>query len=84
MDRDPDPRYSLQYHDGTRTETIPISRSTGEVYELQDEMTMMVRAVRDGGPIAATGTDGKWAVALCLAAQRSAETGQLVSVADFV
>lgn len=84
MDRDRHPRFSLQYHDGSRTETIPITKCTGEVYELEDEMAMMVRALRDGGPIAATGADGKWSVALCLAAQRSVDSGQIVSVADFV
>jgi myo-inositol 2-dehydrogenase/D-chiro-inositol 1-dehydrogenase len=82
MDRDFHPRFSLQYHDGSKTETIPITKITGEVYELEDEMAMMVRAVRDGGPIAATGSDGKWSVALCLAAQRSVDTGQIVSVSD--
>jgi myo-inositol 2-dehydrogenase/D-chiro-inositol 1-dehydrogenase len=84
LDRDFHPHFSLQYHDGTKTESIPISKITGEVYELEDEMAMMVRAVRDGGPIAATGTDGKWSVALCLAAQHSVDSGQMVSVADFV
>jgi len=84
MDRDFHPTFSLRYHDGTKTETIPITKITGEVYELEDEMAMMVRAVRDGGPIAATGTDGKWSVALCLAAQRSVDSGQIVSVADFL
>lgn len=84
LDRDFHPHFSLQHHDGTRTETIPIPKITGEVYELEDEMAMMVRAVRDGGPIAATGVDGKWSVALCLAAQRSVDSGQLVSVTDFV
>ncbi len=83
MDRDFHPRFSLQYHDGTKTENIPITKITGEVYELEDEMAMMVRAVRDGGPIAATGTDGKWSVALCLAAQRSVDTGAIVAVTDF-
>ncbi len=84
MDRDFHPMFSLRYHDGAKTETIPLTKITGEVYELEDEMAMMVQAVRDGGPIAATGTDGKWSVALCLAAQRSVDTGQVVSVADFV
>jgi myo-inositol 2-dehydrogenase / D-chiro-inositol 1-dehydrogenase len=84
MDRDFHPTYSLRYHDGTKMETIPIPKTTGEVYELEDEMTMMVRAVRDGGSISATGNDGKWSVALCLAAQRSVDTGQMVSVADFM
>jgi len=84
MDRDFQPTFSLRYHDGVKTESVPITKITGEVYELEDEMAMMVRAVRDGGPIAATGADGKWSVALCLAAQRSVDTGQIVSVADFV
>jgi hypothetical protein len=34
--------------------------------------------------VAATGEDGKWSVALCLAAQRSVDTGQVVSVAEFM
>jgi myo-inositol 2-dehydrogenase/D-chiro-inositol 1-dehydrogenase len=84
MDRDFHPRFSLQHHDGAKTENIPIAKITGEVYELEDEMAMMVRAVREGGPIAATGMDGKWSVALCLAAQHSVDTGQIVSVTDFV
>jgi myo-inositol 2-dehydrogenase/D-chiro-inositol 1-dehydrogenase len=84
MDRDFRPTFSLRYHDGTKMETIPIPQTSGEVYELEDEMAMMVRAVRDGGPIAATGNDGKWSVAMCLAAQRSVDTGQMVSVADFM
>ena len=84
MDRDFHPTFSLRYHDGSKIETIPIEKITGEVYELEDEIAMMVRAVRDGGPIAATGADGKWSVALCLAAQRSVDTGQIVSVADIL
>ena len=57
---------------------MPIDRPTGEVYELVDQMAMMVRAVREGGPPAVTGEDGRWSVALCLAAQRSVETGGTV------
>jgi hypothetical protein len=40
----------------------------------------MVHAVRDGGPLAATGKDGKRAVELCLAAEQSVETGTPVSL----
>jgi myo-inositol 2-dehydrogenase/D-chiro-inositol 1-dehydrogenase len=43
----------------------------------------MVRAVRDGAAVAATGEDGRWSVAMCLAAQRSVETGGVVSFAEF-
>jgi myo-inositol 2-dehydrogenase/D-chiro-inositol 1-dehydrogenase len=80
MDRDFHPRFALKYHNGETVVEIPLARPTGEVYELEDEITMMVQAVRDGGPVAATGSDGRLAVALCLAAQRSVDMGQVVSL----
>lgn len=82
LDRDFHPSFTLRYHDGETTRVIPIEKITGEVYELADEIAMMVRAIRDSGPIAATGLDGKWAVALCLAAQRSVDTDAVVSLRD--
>ncbi|HEY8504683.1 MAG TPA: Gfo/Idh/MocA family oxidoreductase [Gemmataceae bacterium] len=84
MDRTFHPSYSLRYHDGEKVTEIPIETPTGEVYELEEEMAMMVRAVREGAPVAATGEDGKWSVALCLAAQRSVDTGGVVSVREFM
>ncbi len=84
LDRDFHPTFSLRYHNGEQTEVIPINKITGEVYEVEDEIAMMVRAIRDGGPIAATGCDGKWAVALCLAAQQSVDTGAVVSLREFI
>jgi myo-inositol 2-dehydrogenase/D-chiro-inositol 1-dehydrogenase len=79
MDRDFHPSFGLKYHDGDQLVDIPLARLTGEVFELEDEIAMMVAAVRDGTPVAATGTDGKMSVALCLAAQESIETGRIVS-----
>jgi myo-inositol 2-dehydrogenase/D-chiro-inositol 1-dehydrogenase len=84
MDRDFHPRFALKYHDGDKAVDVPITKITGEVYELEDEMAMMVRAVRQGTPVAATGADGKWSVALCLAAQRSVDTGAIVSIQEFL
>jgi myo-inositol 2-dehydrogenase/D-chiro-inositol 1-dehydrogenase len=80
MDRTPQPTFSLKHHDGQEVREVPIGRSAGEFYELEDEMAMMVRAVRDGSPVAASGEDGRWSVALCLAAQRSVESGEAVPV----
>jgi myo-inositol 2-dehydrogenase/D-chiro-inositol 1-dehydrogenase len=80
MDRTPHPTFSLKHHDGQETRDVPIGRTPGEFYELEDEMAMMVRAVRDGGPVAARGEDGRWSVALCLAAQRSVESGAVVAI----
>jgi myo-inositol 2-dehydrogenase/D-chiro-inositol 1-dehydrogenase len=84
LDRDFHPTFSLKHHDGDKAVEVPITKVTGEVYELEDEMAMMVRAVRDGAPVAATGADGKWSVGLCLAAQQSVDTGQVVSIPEFM
>jgi myo-inositol 2-dehydrogenase/D-chiro-inositol 1-dehydrogenase len=84
MDRTFHPQFSLRHHDGSTVRDVPISKITGEVYELEDEMATMVRAVREGAAVAATGNDGKWSVALCLAAQRSVDTGAVVSIPEFL
>jgi myo-inositol 2-dehydrogenase/D-chiro-inositol 1-dehydrogenase len=83
MDRDTQPRFTLTHHDGNRTAAVHLPKPSGEVYELADEIAMMVRAVRDGAPVAATADDGRWSVALCRAAQRSIATGAVVPMADF-
>ena len=59
---------------------VPIARTAGELFELEDQVQMMVRAVRDGAPLAATGEDGRWSVALCLAAAESVEKGMPVVI----
>jgi myo-inositol 2-dehydrogenase/D-chiro-inositol 1-dehydrogenase len=84
MDRTFHPTFSLRSFDGENARDVRIERVTGEVFELEDEVAMMVRAVREGGPIAATGEDGRRAVALCLAAQRSVDTGAVVSLDEYL
>jgi myo-inositol 2-dehydrogenase/D-chiro-inositol 1-dehydrogenase len=54
---------------------VPITRITGEVYELADEIIQVAQAVRGTGPVAATGEDGLWSVKMCLKAQESVERG---------
>ncbi len=58
------------------------AKPTGEVYELHDQVAMMVRAVRLGGELSCTGEDGRQSVALCLAAQESVETGRVVDLTN--
>jgi myo-inositol 2-dehydrogenase/D-chiro-inositol 1-dehydrogenase len=82
MDRTHHPAFTLKHHDGQSVRDVPIASVAGEVYELENEMSMMVRAVREGTPPAATGEDGRWSVALCLAAQRSVDSGEMVSVSE--
>src|SRR6056297_4327969 len=77
-DRTRHPKFYLKASNGDGVQDIPIDKITGEVYELEDQIEMIVRAARDGEPLRATGEDGKWSVAMCLAAQRSVDTGEPV------
>jgi myo-inositol 2-dehydrogenase / D-chiro-inositol 1-dehydrogenase len=81
MDRTRHATFSLKAFDGHKVETVPIDKITGELFELEDQIEMLVHAVRDGKPLSCTAEDGRWSVAMCLAAQRSVETGQPVAVA---
>jgi myo-inositol 2-dehydrogenase/D-chiro-inositol 1-dehydrogenase len=82
MDRTLHPTFSLRAFDGESVTTIPIEKITGEVFELEDEIALVARAVRDGGPLAATGEDGRWSVAMCLAATQSVAEGRPVSMSE--
>ncbi len=80
MDRTLHPTYSLKYFDGEKTEEIPITKITGEVFELEDQVANIAAAAR-GGPLhCANAGDGRWSVALCLKAQESVEKGCLIPI----
>jgi myo-inositol 2-dehydrogenase/D-chiro-inositol 1-dehydrogenase len=81
MDRTFEPTFRLQLMRGEKVEEVPIEKPSGEVYELVDEIARVARAVRDGTPIACTGEDGRWSVAMCLAAEESLRSGLRVSIA---
>lgn len=80
MDRTRHPTFFLKAFDGERLEDVRIDKVTGELFELEDQMALLVRAVRDGAPLSATGQDGRWSVAMCLAAAESVDTGQPVTL----
>lgn len=80
MDRTLHPTYALRAFDGEQLVDVPIEKITGEVFELEDQMAMLVEAVRDGRPLACTAEEGRCAVAMCLAAQRSVECGRPVAI----
>ncbi len=79
MDRTFHPTFSLKYFDGEKTQDIPVTKITGEVYELEDELANLAEAARGGKLRCATGEDGRWSVAMCLKAQESVETGRPVA-----
>jgi myo-inositol 2-dehydrogenase/D-chiro-inositol 1-dehydrogenase len=80
MDRTLHPTFSLRAFDGERVREVPIEKITGEVFELEDEIALLAAAIREGKPLCATGEDGRWSVAMCLAAERSMELGRAVEM----
>jgi myo-inositol 2-dehydrogenase/D-chiro-inositol 1-dehydrogenase len=79
MDRTLHPTFSLRHFDGENVREIAIEKTTGEVFELVDQITAFATAARDGTPLPATGEDGRWSVAMCLRAQESIDTGRPVN-----
>ena len=84
MDRTTHPTFFLKVFHGEKLEEVPITRSAGELFEQEDQIATMVAAVGHGQPIPCTGEDGKWSVAMCLATQRSIETGGPVALQEIV
>lgn len=81
-DRTLHPTFSLRAFDGETTVDMPIEKITGEVFELEDQIALMARAVREGRPLLPDGDDGLWSVAMCLAATKSLESGQPVDLRE--
>lgn len=81
LDRTFHPTFSLHLQQGESAVEVPIEKKSGEVYELVDEVAGFVRAIRAGTPLACSGEDGRWSVAMCQAAARSLDTGLPVTLA---
>ena len=77
------PTFALRYGLGDEIHEVSLDRSTGELLELADQITMMVRCVREGHAPICTGEDGLWSTLLCLAAQRAVEAGNIVALETF-
>ena len=76
MDRTRHPTYTLRAFDGDSVTTIPIDRPTGELFELEDQVAQMVATLRTGIPLHCSAEDGRWSVAMCLAAEESVKSGR--------
>ncbi|MFK8113155.1 MAG: Gfo/Idh/MocA family protein [Rubripirellula sp.] len=83
MDRTRHPTFSLRAFDGEQVTNVEIEKPTGELFELEDQIARMVDAVREGVPLHCEASDGRWSVAMCLAAEASVRTGEVVSMSDF-
>jgi myo-inositol 2-dehydrogenase/D-chiro-inositol 1-dehydrogenase len=80
QDRTYHPEFSLKVFDGEEVRDATPEKVTGEVFEIQDHMAMLVGAIRGEGGLTSTGEDGKWSVAMCLAADASVERGVEVGI----
>jgi len=80
MDRTAHPTFWMKHFDGETVREVPISKITGEIFELEDQVALVVAAIRDGAPLCATGEDGRWSVAMCLKAAESVKTGSPVAL----
>lgn len=71
MDRTLHPTFGLKFFDGENVHEERFDKPTGEVFELEDQLAAFVESIRVGKPPAATAEDGRWSVALCLAAEKA-------------
>lgn len=84
MDRTRHPTFALRGFDGETVQDIPVPRVTGELFELEDQIGMLVEAIRNGTPLSCSAEDGRWSVVMCLAAQASVDSGQPIDVANWL
>lgn len=74
------PTFALRYGLGESIRDVDFTKPTGELLELADQMSMLVRCVRDNTAPVCTGEDGRWSTLMCLAAQRSVETESIFAL----
>ncbi len=84
QDRTRHPDFSLRVFDGETVETRTFDRVTGEIFELEDQMARMVASIRGDEALHATGQDGMWSTALCIAAARSIEESRRVGIDEIL
>ena len=82
MDRTEHPAFSLKVFDGEQLEELPITRTPGELFELEDLIKTLVNTSKQGKSSFCGAEDGRWAVYLCLATQQSIDSKSIVQIID--
>ena len=80
MDRTRHPTFQLRAFDGNEVTTVPIDKPTGELFELEDQIVRVADAIQNGSALHCTAEDGRWSVAMCLAATESIRTGARATI----
>ncbi len=78
------PSFSLRYGLGETIREVCFAEPTGELVELAAQIAAIVNCVRDGREPPCTGRDGRWSTLLCLAAQQSVDSQEIVAIDKFV
>ena len=84
MDRTRHPTFALRAFNGDEVVNVPIEKPTGELFELEDQIARMADAIRKDVPLHCSAADGRWSVAMCLAAEASVDSGRKVLMADYL
>ena len=84
MDRTRHPTFSLRAFNGGEVVNVSIDKPTGELFELEDQIARMVDVIRNNVPLHCPAQDGRWSVAMCLAAEASVKVGAKVSMSDYL
>ena len=76
--RSEESQYGLRYGLGDNITEVELKEEAGELVELAREIDAMALSVRSGSAPPCSGIDGRWSTLLCLAADQSVQTGELV------
>ncbi len=78
QDADEEPTVALWVQDGDGIRSAAVPQRSGHAFDLPRQTAAFLRAVTEGTPVPADGADGRVAVALCLAVERSLAEGSTV------
>ncbi len=73
-------KFWLEHGQNKVKHKVAIERPAGETFDLKAEINQIVKAVQEEASIPATGKDGREAVRICLAADKSLTTGEAVKL----
>ncbi len=81
VDEAANPTFQLEYYNGKKVRRVPIKKMAGELYEIEMEIRAMVEAVQKrGATCLATPEEGKRAVALCIAGEKSVVSNRVIKL----
>lgn len=84
LDRTLEPTAFLRVFDGEKLEEVQLTKQSGEVFELREEIAQSIEMVRTGKKPIASGLDGLWSAGLCLVAEESIRQGRPLPVAEML